>query len=228
MDHHHRDGGHRNVDPEDVPPGVQRPHHGNAVQRAQHAAEFLCRADTAQHGGASARRPEVGGQCEGDGQQGTARDAQDGAADDQGGQVAGQGGDHRSEHESEQTALQDQLAAEPVRCLAQQRHGRDITQQVARDDRRDLLDLVNRDADITHDVGHDRDDDVGVEGTQGDREATGTDRQAAVGARRTRGPVAGRRRHQLPGFVTVTALPQSVSVMVMVLPADGSIWTWAS
>ena len=47
---------------------VQRPHHRDAVERAEHAAEFLRGADTAEHGGAVALRPQVGGQRQGDGQ----------------------------------------------------------------------------------------------------------------------------------------------------------------
>ena len=42
--------------------------------------------------------------------------------------------------------------------------------------------LVDRDADVAHDVADDRDHDIGVEGTEQDGEAAGADRDAAPAA----------------------------------------------
>ena len=104
------------------------------------------------------------------------------AADDQDRQVVRQRGDDRADREAGEADLQQQLAAEPVRGPAQQRHGRDVAEQIPGDDRRDPLDLIDADPDVSHDVGHDRDHDIGVEGAQQHREAAGADRDASARA----------------------------------------------
>ena len=55
----------------------------DAVHRAEHAAELLRGADAAEHRGAVACRPQIGGESQGDRQQRTAGGALDDATDDQ-------------------------------------------------------------------------------------------------------------------------------------------------
>jgi hypothetical protein len=93
--------------------------------------------------------------------------------------VPGQRGHHRPDDERGQADLQQQLAAEPVGSPAQQRHRGDVAQQVHRDDPGDPLQLVNRDADVMHDVADDGDHDIGVQRPQQYREAARADRDPA-------------------------------------------------
>src|SRR5690606_15054797 len=92
--------------------------------------------------------------------------------------------------------------------------------------RRDLMDLVQRDADIPHDVDHDRDHHIGVERTQQHCEAARADRDRAVVAARRPDGGGGGAPHHTSGLTTVTGLFHSDSVMVTVVPESGSSWAW--
>ena len=50
LDQRHREQGQRDIDPEHVTPVAEQPDDENAVERAQHAAQLLRGADTAEHG----------------------------------------------------------------------------------------------------------------------------------------------------------------------------------
>ena len=140
----------------------------------------------AEDSGAVALSPQVSAQCERHRQQRAAGHALDGAANHQHIQIGGQRRDHRPDQEGGQADLQKQLAAEPVGCPAQQRHRRDVAQQIPGDDRGDALQMVDRDADGADDVAHDRDHDIGVEGTEEYGQAAGADRDAAPRVMRCR------------------------------------------
>ncbi len=126
-------------------------------------------------------------------------------------QIGGERGNHRADDERGQAGLQQQFAAESVRGAAQQRHRGDVAQQVPGDDRRDSLQLIDRDADGVDDVAHDGDHDIGVEGTEQDGEAARADGDSAAGVRR-RHPATG-------GLVTWTGAFQFDSVIWTELPA---------
>ena len=146
--------------------------------------------------------------------------------DDEDVEVGGHGRDHRAHGETGKAGLQQQFSSEPVRRPAQQRHRRDVAEQIDGDDGRHLLDLVNGDTDVTHDVGHDRDHDIGVESTEQHRKAARGDRDPPARGHRLCG--FGRSLHQTAGLLTVTGLPQSDMVIVTLWPWAGSILTWLS
>ncbi len=132
VDHHHGDERERHIDPEDRLPMVEHPDHRDAVHRADDAAEFLGGADAAEHRRAVTACPQVGGERQGDRQQGAAGDALDEPADDEDVEVGGHRRDHRADGETGKAGLQQQFSAEPVRRPAQQRHRGDVSQQIPR------------------------------------------------------------------------------------------------
>ena len=64
VDQPHGDQREWHVDPEHVAPGVEQPDHADAVERSEHAAQFLGRADTTQHCRATAGGPQIGRQSQ--------------------------------------------------------------------------------------------------------------------------------------------------------------------
>ena len=183
VDHHHRDHRQRHVDPEHVLPVVEQPDHampysGPSTLPSSWAAPMppstAARLRAAHRSAASA---SVTGSSAPLAAPWMTRPI------DEHRQVGGQRGDHRADREAGQADLQQHLAAEPVGRPAQQRHRRDVAQQIPGDDRGDPLDLVHRDADVGHDVGHDRDDDIGVERAEQNRQAARADRDPAAPAR---------------------------------------------
>ena len=83
-------------------------------ERAEHAAQFLGGTDPAEDGGAAARSPQIGCQCEGHGQQRATGDALDQPTDHQHREIRGHGGHHGSGGEHREAELQDQLSPESV------------------------------------------------------------------------------------------------------------------
>ncbi len=179
VDHHHCGQRQRHVDPEHVLPATGQPDDEDSVERTEHTAQLLRGTDPAEHSRAVALGPQVGAQCERYRQQSAAGHALDGAADHQDIQIGGQRRDHRADQEGGQADLEQQFAPESVRCPAQQRHRGDVAQQIPGDDRGDPLQVVDRDPDGADDVAHDRDDDIGVEGSEQDGQAAGADRDDA-------------------------------------------------
>jgi len=210
MDHRHRGQCQRHVDPEHVLPATRQPDDEDSVQRAEHAAQLLRGADapsiparfrwahrsapSASVTGSSAPlatpwmvRPTTS----------TCRSVDSAVI---------------TEPAMKVPRLTCSSSLRPNRSEARPSSGNrgDVAQQVPGDDRRDPLEVIDRDADGGDDVAHDGDHDVGVEGTEQYGQAACADRDSAPGMR-CRHPATG-------GLVTCTGAFQFDSVIWTELP----------
>jgi hypothetical protein len=170
--------GQRQVDPEHPPP----PHEGGetrAVQRAQDAAQLLCRTQRPEGHGPAAGAEQVTGQRHRDGKQCPTGQALQPAAGDQPGQRARRGRQRRTGRETHQAGVAERAAAVPVGKAAEQRHARHVTEQVTGDQRGGPFQPVDRDREVADDLDQQGDHHVRVERGEQDDRAPGADGEAA-------------------------------------------------
>ena len=196
VDGQHGDEGQRDVHPEDPAP-AHREGEVRPVERSQHAAEFLGRADGAENHGSAALVPQIPDQGHGDGQQGTTGEALQRAAGDQAGQIGRDRGQGRSGQEPGQAELDDDAPAQPIGEPTEQGHAGHVAEQVAGDDGGGPLQVVQRNGQFGGDADQDRDDHVRIEGGQQHRDRAHADGDPAPAGtpfgrwRLGRGPVGG-------------------------------------